>query len=150
MIGTREERKGMIFRGAKLLHAYAEATVPKITIIIRKAYAGAYIAMGSKYIGADLVYAWPIAEIASVAPETAASIIFRKEIERAEDPQKARQERLDEYYNKFINPYNAASIQHIDDIIEPKDTRISIIKALEMLNQKKEDKPWKKHNNIPL
>jgi len=150
MIGTQEEKKGMIFRGAKLLYAYAEATVPKITVIVRKAYAGAYIAMGSKYIGADQVFAWPIAEIASVAPETAASIIFKKEIEGASNPEKVREERLREYYEKFINPYNAASRQDIDDVIEPSETRPVLIRAVELLASKKEEKPQRKHGNIPL
>jgi len=150
MIGTKEEKRGMIFRGAKLLYAYAEATVPKVTVIVRKAYAGAYIAMGSKYIGADQVFAWPIAEIASVAPETAASIIFKKEIEGASNPEKVREERLREYYEKFINPYNAASRQDIDDVIEPSETRPALIRALELLASKKEEKPWRKHGNIPL
>jgi acetyl-CoA carboxylase carboxyltransferase component len=150
MIGTREEKKGMIFRGAKLLYAYAEATVPKVTVIVRKAYAGAYIAMGSKYIGADQVFAWPIAEIASVAPETAASIIFKKEIEEASNPDEVREERLREYYEKFINPYNAASRQDIDDVIEPSETRPALIRALDLLASKKEEKPWRKHGNIPL
>ncbi|MCK4823851.1 methylmalonyl-CoA carboxyltransferase, partial [bacterium] len=150
MIGTKEEKKGMIFRGAKLLYAYAEATVPKIAVIVRKAFAGAYIAMGSKYIGADQVFAWPIAEIASVAPETAASIIFKKEIEGASNPEKVREERLREYYEKFINPYNAASRQDIDDVIEPSETRPVLIRAIELLASKKEEKPRRKHGNIPL
>ena len=150
MIGTKEEKKGMIFRGAKLLYAYAEATVPKITVIVRKAYAGAYIAMGSKYIGADQVLAWPIAEIASVAPETAASIIFKSEIEGASNPEKVREERLREYHEKFINPYNAASRQDIDDVIEPSETRPALIRAIELLASKKEEKPRRKHGNIPL
>ncbi len=150
MIGKAEERKGMIYRGAKLLHAYSEATVPKVTIIIRKAYAGAYIAMGSKYLGADQVFSWPIAEIANVSPETAGSIIFKKEIEQAENPEEVKRLRLKEYYDKFINPYNAASGQHIDDIIEPRDTRPTIINALRLLQGKKEDRPWRKHGNIPL
>jgi acetyl-CoA carboxylase carboxyltransferase component len=150
MIGKTEERKGMIYRGAKLLFAYSEATVPKVTVILRKAYAGAYIAMGSKYLGGDQVFAWPIAEIASVAPDTAASIIFKKEIDQAKDPEKMRQERLIEYYDKFINPYNAASRQDLDDVIEPKQTRPTIIHALKVLRGKKEERPWKKHGNIPL
>jgi acetyl-CoA carboxylase carboxyltransferase component len=150
MIGKAEERKGMIYRGAKLLYAYSEATVPKVTVIIRKAYAGAYIAMGSRYLGGDQVFAWPIAEIASVAPETAAGVIFKKEIEQAENPEKVRQERLREYYDKFINPYNAASRQDLDDVIEPKETRSTIIHALKLLKGKKEERPWKKHGNIPL
>ena len=150
MIGVKEEQKGIIYRGAKLLHAYCEATVPKITMIIRKAYAGAYVAMGAKYLGADQVFAWPIAEIASVAPETAASVIFKKEISQAQNPEETRKARLKEYYDKFINPYNAASRQDIDDIIEPAETRATIIKSLELLSDKVESRPWKKHGNIPL
>ncbi len=150
MIGIAEELKGMIYRGAKLLHAYSEATVPKVTVILRKAYAGAYIAMGSKYLGADQVFAWPIAEIASVAPETAAGVIFKKEIEQAENPEEVRKARLKEYYDKFINPYNASSRQDLDDIIEPGDTRPTIIHSLRLLQGKKEERPWKKHGNIPL
>jgi acetyl-CoA carboxylase carboxyltransferase component len=150
MIGAAEERKGMIYRGAKLLHAYSEATVPKVTVIIRKAYAGAYIAMGSKYLGTDQVFSWPIAEIANVAPETAGSVIFKKEIDQAENPEEVKKARLKEYYDKFINPYNAASGQHIDDIIEPRDTRPTIIHSLRLLQGKKEDRPWRKHGNIPL
>jgi acetyl-CoA carboxylase carboxyltransferase component len=150
LIGVREEKKGMIYKGAKLLYAYAEATVPKITVIVRKAYAGAYIALGSRYIGADLVYAWPGAEIASVAPDTAASVIFRKEIQAAEDKGKLEKEIYREYHDKFINPYNAASWGHIDDVIEPKETRPVLIQSFFLLKDKKQEKPEKKHGNIPL
>ena len=150
MIGIDEEQKGITYRGAKLLHAYCEATVPKITVIIRKAYAGAYVAMGSRYLGADQIFSWPIAEIVSVSPETAAGVIFRKEIMEAENPEEVRKERLKEYYDKFVNPYNAAARQDVDDIIEPVETRKKIIEALEMLNDKVETRPWKKHGNIPL
>ena len=150
MIGIDEEQKGIIYRGAKLLHAYCEATVPKITVIIRKAYAGAYAAMGARYLGADQVFAWPIAEIVSVSPETAAGVIFRKEIMEAENPEEVRKERLKEYSDKFVNPYNAAARQDVDDIIEPVETRKKIIESLEMLDDKVETRPWKKHGNIPL
>jgi acetyl-CoA carboxylase carboxyltransferase component len=150
MIGIEEEQKGIIYRGAKLLHAYSEATVPKITIIVRKAYAGAYVAMGSRYLGADQIFSWPIAEIVSVAPETAAGVIFRREIMEAENPEEVREERLKEYYDKFVNPYNAAARQDVDDIIEPVETREKIIQAMEMLNDKVVKRPWKKHGNIPL
>lgn len=132
-----------------MLHAYAEATVPVITVIVRKAYAGSYIAMGSQYIGADLVYAWPGAEISSVAPKTAASVIFRKEIAQAKDPAEA-QELLDYYYQNYVNPIRAASLRHINDIIRPSDTRPTLIKALELLVNKKKLVPAKKHGNIPL
>ena len=139
----------MIYKGAKLLHAYAEATVPKIAIIVRKAYAGAYIAMGSQYLGADFVYAWPGAEISSVAPETAASIIFRKEIAKAKDEKEI--EALHQYYyEKYVIPYRAASLRHINDIIEPRETRPILIKSLMLLKGKKQVRPERKHGNIPL
>ena len=149
LIGKEMEQGGMIYKGAKLLHAYAEATVPKITIIVRKAYAGAYIAMGSQYLGADFVYAWPGAEISSVAPETAASIIFRKEIAKAKDEKEI--EALHKYYyEKYVIPYRAASLRHINDIIEPRETRPILIKSLMLLKGKKQVRPEKKHGNIPL
>ena len=149
LIGKEMEQGGMIYKGAKLLHAYAEATVPKITIIVRKAYAGAYIAMGSQYLGADFVYAWPGAEISSVAPETAASIIFRKEIAKAKD-EKEIEELHQYYYEKYVIPYRAASLRHINDIIEPRETRPILIKSLMLLKGKKQVRPEKKHGNIPL
>jgi acetyl-CoA carboxylase carboxyltransferase component len=149
MIGKEMEREGMIYKGAKLLHAYAEATVPIITVIVRKAYAGAYIAMGSQYIGADLVYAWPGAEISSVASKTAASIIFRKEIAEAES--KDRVERLlQHYHDNYVNPIRAASLRHINDIIRPSETRPVLIKSLDLIKTKKKMVPAKKHGNIPL
>ncbi len=150
MIGPEEERRGMIMRGAKLLYSFANATVPKITVIIRKAFAGATIAQGSKYIGADQVFAWPIAEICSVAPDTAGSVIFKKEIQQAEDPKKKEKELFSAYYEKFVKPYHAASLQQIDDIIEPRATRRTIINALEMLANKKEERPWRKRGIYPL
>ena len=149
LIGKEMEQGGMIYKGAKLLHAYAEATVPKIAIIVRKAYAGAYIAMGSQYLGADFVYAWPGAEISSVAPETAASIIFRKEIAKAKDEKEI--EALHQYYyEKYVIPYRAASLRHINDIIEPRETRPILIKSLMLLKGKKQVRPERKHGNIPL
>lgn len=150
LIGKEEERKGIITRGAKLLHAYSEATVPKITVMVRNAYAGAQIAMGSKMLGADYVFAWPTAQIASVGADTAASIIFRKEIERAEDPAKVYREKIQEYTDKFLNPYYAASRQDIDDVIDPRDTRKAIVTALEATLNKSVIRPWRKHSNIPL
>ncbi|MBW1998974.1 MAG: acyl-CoA carboxylase subunit beta [Deltaproteobacteria bacterium] len=149
LIGKEMEEGGMIYKGAKLLHAYAEATVPKVTIIVRKAYAGAYIAMGSQYIGADLVYAWPGAEISSVAPNTAASILFRKEIGEGKD-QKEIEALFQSYYDKYVNAYRAASLRHINDIIEPGETRPVLVQALELLQSKKLTRPQKKHGNIPL
>ena len=149
MIGEEMERGGMIYKGAKLLHAYAEATVPLITVIVRKAYAGAYIAMGSQYIGADLVYAWPGAEISSVASKTAASIIFRKEIAEAENKEKV-EGLLQYYHDNYVNPIRAASLRHINDIIRPSETRPILIKSLELIKTKKKTIPPKKHGNIPL
>lgn len=149
LIGKEMEEGGMIYKGAKLLHAYAEATVPKITVIVRKAYAGAYIAMGSQYIGADLVYAWPFAEISSVAPNTAASIIFRKEIAEAKDEKEIASLQKN-YYDKYVNPYRAASLRHINDIIEPSETRPVLIKSMMLLKGKRQTRPQKKHGNIPL
>lgn len=150
MIGREQEEKGIIFRGAKLLHAYSEATVPLITLLVRKSYAGAQIAMGSKMLGADYVFAWPTAEIASVGADTAASVIFRKEIEKAADPKQVRGERIQEYKDKFMNPYYAASRQDIDDVIDPRDSRRMIVNALEATLSKEVVRPWRKHSNIPL
>ena len=150
LIGPEEERNGIIFRGAKLLHSYAEATVPKITVMVRNAYAGAQIAMGSKMLGADYVYAWPTARIASVGADTAASIIFRKEIDQAEDSAKVYREKIQEYTDRFLNPYYAASRQDIDDVIDPRDTRRVIIASLEAVSSKTVVRPWRKHGNIPL
>ncbi|MDA8335251.1 MAG: acyl-CoA carboxylase subunit beta [Peptococcaceae bacterium] len=150
MPGVQEEYKGIIRHGAKLLYAYAEATVPKITVIIRKAYGGAYIAMCSKHLGADLVLAWPTAEIAVMGPEGAVKVIFKKELAQAQDPEKTRQDRIKEYEDKFANPYDAAFKMHIDDVIDPSETRIRIISALEILAAKKQEGIFKKHGNIPL
>ncbi len=148
LIGREMEEGGIIYKGAKLLHAYAEATVPKVTIIVRKAYAGSYIAMGSQYIGADFIYAWPGAEISSVAPKTAASIIFRKEMAKA-DPSEV--EALSQmYYDNYVRPERAAALRHINDIIEPGETRKVLIRSLDILRGKKQIRPEKKHGNIPL
>ncbi|WP_163969935.1 acyl-CoA carboxylase subunit beta [Oceanobacillus halotolerans] len=148
--GVKQEHGGIIRHGAKILYAYSEATVPKITVITRKAYGGAYVALNSKSIGADLVYAWPNAEIAVMGPDGAANIIFAKEIKESSNPEKVRQEKINTYREKFANPYVAAGLGMVDDVIDPRDTRIKLIQALEMLNHKKEDRPWKKHGNIPL
>ena len=149
MIGREMERNGMIYRGAKLLHAYAEATVPKVTVIIRKAYAGAYIAMGSQYIGADFVYAWPGAEISSVSAKTAASILFRKEIANAKSESEIKKI-YEDYFEKYVTPLRAASLRHINDIIEPSETRAVLTRTLKFLEGKKQLRPDKKHGNIPL
>ena len=148
--GIDQEHGGIIRHGSKLLFAYCEATVPKITIIIRKAYGGAYDVMGSKHSGADINYAWPSAEIAVMGPAGAISIIFRKEIAEAEDPEKRKKELTAEYREKFANPYIAAEKGYIDDVIEPSQTRPKLISALEMLVTKREPRPAKKHPNIPL
>jgi acetyl-CoA carboxylase carboxyltransferase component len=148
--GVGQEHNGIIRHGAKLLYAFSEATVPKINVIIRKAYGGAYIAMNSKHLGADMVFAWPTAEIAVMGPDGAANIIFRKEISAADDPVAVRNEKIEEYRNKFSNPYIAASRGYVDDVIEPSSTRIRLISALEMLASKRENRPAKKHGNIPL
>lgn len=148
--GVNQEHRGIIRHGAKILYAYSEATVPKITVITRKAYGGAYVALNSKSIGADLVYAWPNAEIAVMGPEGAANIIFSKEINESEDPTATRSEKIQEYRERFANPYVAASMGMVDDIIDPRETRKKLIQALEMLSDKKESRPVKKHGNIPL
>lgn len=148
--GVKQELGGIIRHGAKILFAYSEATVPKLTIILRKAYGGAYVALNSKSIGADLVFAWPNAEIAVMGPQGAANIIFAKEIKNSDNPEELRQQKIEEYREKFANPYVAASMGMVDDVIDPRETRIKIIQALEMLRNKKESRPYKKHGNIPL
>lgn len=148
--GTNQEYGGIIRHGAKMLYAYSEATVPLITLIIRKAYGGAYIAMCNKELGADIVLAWPTAEIAVMGPEGAANIIFRKEIAEAEDPQTARAEIIANYKAEFATPYKAAERGYVDDVIEPSATRPRLIDALNMLASKRETRPPKKHGNIPV
>lgn len=148
--GIKQEHGGIIRHGAKILYAYSEATVPKITVIVRKAFGGAYVALNSKAIGADLVYAWPNAEIAVMGPEGAANIIFAREIAASEDPEATRQEKINEYKEKFANPYIAAGLGIVDDVIDPRDTRLKLIQSLEMLENKQEDRPKKKHGNMPL
>ena len=148
--GVAQEHSGIIRHGAKLLYAYCEATVPKINVIIRKAYGGAYIAMSSKHVGADFVLSWPTAEIAVMGPDGAANIVFKKEIENSEDPIATRAEKIEQYRNEFANPYEAAKRGYIDDVIEPDSTRPRIISALEMLMSKRDSRPSKKHGNIPL
>ncbi len=148
--GVSQEHNGIIRHGAKLLFAYSEATVPKINVILRKAYGGAYIAMSSKHLGADVVMAWPTAEIAVMGPEGAANIIFKKEIAASSDPMAERAKKIQEYRNKFSSPYEAARRGYVDDVIEPDSTRPRIIAALEMLQSKRETRPAKKHGNLPL
>lgn len=148
--GTSQEHGGIIRHGAKLLYAYCESTVPKITIITRKAYGGAYDVMSSKHIRGDLNFAWPTAEIAVMGPEGAVNIIFKKELAEADDPEARRKELVAEYREKFAHPYIAASRGYIDDVIEPRLTRPRLINALEMLTNKRDSNPAKKHGNIPL
>jgi propionyl-CoA carboxylase beta chain len=148
--GTAQEYGGIITNGSKLLYAYCEATVPKITVITRKAYGGAYDVMCSKHIRADINFAWPISEIAVMGPDGAVNIVFRKEIEKADDKKKKRQELVSEYRKKFANPYIAAEKGYVDDVIEPQETRPKVINALHTLLNKREPRPSKKHGNIPL
>ena len=148
--GTAQEYGGIIRHGAKILYAYSEATVPKVTVITRKAYGGAYVAMCSKSLGADMVFAWPSAEIAVMGSEGAVNIIFKNEIARAEDKESARKKVLEEYEAEFATPYKAAERGFVDDVIEPRNTRLRIIDALLMLEGKREKRPPKKHGNIPL
>ncbi|UCG37568.1 MAG: methylmalonyl-CoA carboxyltransferase [Candidatus Bathyarchaeota archaeon] len=148
--GIDQEHGGIIRHGSKLLFAYCEATVPKITVIIRKAYGGAYDVMGSKHSGADINYAWPSAEIAVMGPAGAINIIFRKDLAKAKDQEKRKAELTAEYRKKFANPYIAAEKGYIDDVIDPSHTRPRLISALEMLVTKREPRPPKKHSNIPL
>ena len=148
--GIEQEHGGIIRHGSKLLYAYCEATVPKITLIVRKAYGGAYDVMGSKHSGGDINYAWPTAEIAVMGPHGAINIIFRKEIAEAADSEQKRTELVSEYRQKFANPYVAAQKGYIDEVIEPTETRPKLISALEMLATKREARPPKKHANIPL
>ena len=148
--GIKQEHGGIIRHGAKILFAYSEATVPKMTVILRKAYGGAYVALNSKSIGADLVFAWPNAEIAVMGPQGAANIIFAREIASSDNPEQVRAEKIEEYRGKFANPYVAASMGMVDDVIDPRETRIKLIQGLEMMRNKKETRPKKKHGNIPL
>ena len=148
--GTNQEYGGIIRHGAKMLYAYSEATVPKVTIITRKAYGGSYLAMCSRDLGADVVLAWPTAEIAVMGPDGAANIIFKKDIESSDDKTAKRKEKIEEYRETVANPYIAAARGYIDDVIEPAHTRQRIISAFDMLAGKREQKPSKKHGNIPL
>ncbi|MCB0508848.1 MAG: acyl-CoA carboxylase subunit beta [Chitinophagales bacterium] len=148
--GTDQEWNGIITNGAKLLFALSEATVPKVTVITRKAYGGAYDVMNSKHIGADLNYAWPSAEIAVMGPKGAAEIIFKNEIKQAQNPEERLQEKVDEYTETFANPFKAASRGFIDEVIQPQETRIKLIKAFQLLENKVASLPKKKHGNIPL
>jgi acetyl-CoA carboxylase carboxyltransferase component len=148
--GIDQEHMGVIRHGAKVLYAYCEATVPKITVIVRKAYGGGYIAMNSRHLKADFVFAWPTAEIAVMGPEGAANIVFKKEIDSAVDPEAMRQSKIKEYRDKFANPYVAASKGYIDEVIEPSETRSRLLHALEVSKDKFAYRPEKKHGNEPF
>jgi propionyl-CoA carboxylase beta chain len=148
--GTAQEWGGIIRHGAKLLYAYCEATVPKLTVITRKAYGGAYDVMSSKHIRADFNFAWPTAEVAVMGPDGAVNIIFRRELAEAEDPEARRAELIAEYRERFANPYSAAERGYVDDVIEPRRTRPVLIEALRTSITKREPRPPRKHGNIPL
>lgn len=148
--GTGQEYNGVILHGAKLLYAYGEATVPKVTVTLRKSYGGAYCVMSSKHLRGDMNYAWPTAEIAVMGPSGAVEVIFAKEVASAENPAKLAAEKEEDYKNIFANPYNAAEYGYIDDVIEPRNTRFRVIRALQQLHTKKLVNPAKKHDNMPL
>ncbi len=148
--GKEQEQQGIIRHGAKLLYAYAEATVPKLTVVTRKAYGGAYIVMGSKHLRSDINLAWPTAEIAVLGPDAAVNIIHRRRIAEADDPEATRAELRDEFRESFANPYQAAERGFVDDVIDPADTRPKLIRALDALQNKRDTLPPKKHGNIPL
>jgi propionyl-CoA carboxylase beta chain len=148
--GTSQEWNGIIRRGAKLLYAYAEATVPKVTVITRKAYGGAYDVMGSKHVRADINLAWPTAEIAVMGAPAAANIVYKRELADADDPEARRKELVADYESHFANPYIAAERGYVDAVIAPAKTRHEVIRALRLLRTKRESLPPKKHGNIPL
>ncbi len=150
MPGSDQEHKGIIRHGAKFLYAYAEATVPKISIITRKAYGGAFVVMSSKSLRGDINYAWPTAEIAVMGPDGAVNIVFKDVIDKSENPQQTRQELVADYRDKFANPYIAAGRGYLDDVIDPRSTRPKVIRALQVLRNKTDTNPAKKHGNIPL
>ena len=148
--GVDQEYGGIIRHGAKLLYAYCEATVPRIQVITRKAYGGAYVVMNSKSIGADLAYAWPTAELAVMGPQGAVEIVYRRELQQAANPAERRKELVAEYGAKYANPYAAAERGYIDDVIDPAETRSKLISGLKMLQSKREELPRRKHGNMPL
>ena len=148
--GTAQEYGGIIKHGAKLLYAFAEATVPKVTVITRKAYGGAYCVMASKHIRTDVNYAWPTAEIAVMGPEGAVDIVYKRELDAAANREKVRGEKIEEFRDRFANPYVAADRGFVDAIIQPRETRKKLIQALGMLEGKRDKNPAKKHGNIPL
>ena len=148
--GTGQEYNGVILHGAKLLYAYGEATVPKVTVTLRKSYGGSHIVMSCKQLRGDVNYAWPTAEIAVMGAEGAVGVLYHKELKDAADPAAVKAEKEKEYRDLFANPYQAAKYGYIDDVIEPRNTRFRVIRALQMLATKKQTNPAKKHGNIPL
>jgi len=148
--GVSQEHRGIIRHGAKVLYAYSEANVPKISIVTRKAYGGAYVVMSSKYLGTDINYAWPSAEIAVMGPEGATNILYRKELADAEDPEAERERLQAEYRNRYLTPYAAAKAGYVDDVIEPAETRLRVIRALRAIRNKSEAHPPRKHGNMPV
>jgi acetyl-CoA carboxylase carboxyltransferase component len=150
MPGTDQEYGGIIRHGAKLLYAYCESTVPRIQIITRKAYGGAYVVMNSKSIGADLAFAWPSAELAVMGPQGAVDIVYRRELATSSDAAGRRAQLVDEYTEKFANPYLAAERGYVDDVIDPADTRKVLSRSLDLLRTKREELPKRKHGNVPL
>jgi propionyl-CoA carboxylase beta chain len=148
--GTSQEWGGIIRRGAKLLYAYCEATVPKLTVITRKAYGGAYDVMGSKHVGGDVNLAWPTAEIAVMGPQGAVNILYRKELGEADDPDSAREELVEHYERELANPWKAAERGYLDAVIEPSQTRPALVRALHLTLTKRQQRPPRKHGNIPL
>jgi acetyl-CoA carboxylase carboxyltransferase component len=150
LVGRQMERQGIIRQGGKMLFAVAEATVPKSSVVLRKAYAGGYLAMCSKELGADFVFSLPTAEIALMGAEGAVNVLFRKDLAAAENPEALRQERVKEFHERYVNPYYSAALQHVDDIIDPQDIRPTLIRALELCLQKQDELPRKKHGNMPV
>jgi acetyl-CoA carboxylase carboxyltransferase component len=150
MPGTDQEYGGIIRHGAKLLYAYCEATVPRIQVITRKAYGGAYVVMDSKSIGTDFAFAWPSAELAVMGPQGAVEIVYRRELIDSADPAARRAELVDDYTERYANPYVAAERGYVDDVIDPADTRRVIVRSLDLLASKREELPRRKHGNIPL
>ena len=148
--GTDQEYGGIIRHGAKLLYAFCESTVPRISIITRKAYGGAYVVMNSKSIGADLAFAWPSAELAVMGSQGAVEIVYRSELTNATDPDTLRAELVDEYTERYATPYIAAERGYVDDVIDPAETRRVLVRSLEMLSTKREELPKRKHGNMPL
>src|SRR5690606_15294390 len=148
--GVDQEYGGIIRHGAKLLYAFCEASVPRIQVITRKAYGGAYVVMNSKSVGADLAFAWPSAELAVMGPQGAVEVVYRRELQQAADPVKRRAERVQEYTERYANPYAAAERGIVDDVIAPSETRRKVVAGLRLLRTKREDLPQRKHGNVPL